>query len=205
MNFQIALSANTLYSSTVIRELKDLSLKFANTTLAYFYFDFQDRSKQQVSDLVRSLITQLADNCYKIPSVVETLYKECSDGNEQPSFVSLLQALRELASMFTDVYIVIDALDECTERTELGRLLQGIYDWNNAGLHVLAMSRKEHDLDIYLSTVVTVQYPLRSDFVDGDIRAFVEYQLENDIQLKSKPNDIRSEILSTITKGANGM
>ena len=197
---------NKIYSSTAIANLRASSLGLSSKVgLAYFYFDFQDRSKQQSSALVRSLMTQLVDSRHSIPKVVESMFEICKDGSEQPGSVSLLQTLREVLGTFDHAYVVIDALDECTERDELGSLLQTIHDWKLPCLHVLALSRKEHDLEDYLSSLITSQCSLQSDIVDGDIRAFVDYQLEHDLRLKSKPAAIKSEIISTITNGAQGM
>ena len=197
--------ANVSHSSTAITDLGDLSLGPASIALAYFYFDFQDQSKQQSSALLRSLLIQLVDSYHGTPAAIESLYKDCNNGSKQPNSMSLLQTLQGLLGLFDHAYIVIDALDECTGRNELGTLLQAVHAWNIPGLHVLAMSRKEHDLECFLSDLITTQYSLQSDFVDGDIRVFLEYQFEHDVQLRKKPAAIKPEIVSAIADGANGM
>ena len=41
---------------------------------------------------------------------------------------------------FESTYILLDALDECTDREDLLEFIEALMDWNVKGLHVLATS-----------------------------------------------------------------
>jgi hypothetical protein len=87
--------------------------------VAYFYFDFNDTQKQSPELMIRSLVSQLSQRCVKIPTMLETLFSSCENGQRQPSLDGLLEVMHYMVQEFPQSYIVLDALDECTDRTEL--------------------------------------------------------------------------------------
>ena len=110
---------------------------------------------------------------------------------------------------FPELYIVLDALDECTDRTELMDMLERIIGLKLEGSHILVTSRKERDIEISLGTVADLQniICLQNKLVDRDIRTYVRQRLSDDQSLNKwqKDPDIRHEIDIALTKGACGM
>ena len=84
---------------------------------AYFFFDGKNGQKgsQTVESLIRSLIRQFSTAYGGVPAVLTKLYHSCHDGGAQPSVESLQATLLPILEAFNDVYIVLDALDECAE------------------------------------------------------------------------------------------
>jgi hypothetical protein len=85
------------------------------------------------------------------------------------------------------VYIIVDALDECSEREELLVLIEDIIDWKLTTLHTLATSRKEQDIEDCLSTLVSNEIDIQSTLVDADIRVHVRERLRNDVDCENGP------------------
>ena len=86
--------------------------------IAYFFFDGRDSQKelQLHNKLVRSLISQLSDTRHGgITNKLADLYKCCGEV-QQPSDEELQNVLRDILERFPQAYIMIDALDECTDR-----------------------------------------------------------------------------------------
>jgi NAD(P)H-hydrate repair Nnr-like enzyme with NAD(P)H-hydrate dehydratase domain len=83
---------------------------------AYFYFDFNDAQKQDPELMLRSLLCQLLRRAVVIPKSVNALFSSCKNGQQKLSSHALLQVIKEAAQEFTYVYVVLDALDECTQR-----------------------------------------------------------------------------------------
>ncbi|KAF8962153.1 hypothetical protein BDZ97DRAFT_2059804, partial [Flammula alnicola] len=84
---------------------------------AYFFFDGRDSQKElQMHDkCIRSLISQFSHKCSGgIPTALVDLYRRCG-GHQQPSIRELQDTLQDILKQFTHAYIIIDALDECTE------------------------------------------------------------------------------------------
>lgn len=105
----------TLSSSTAIDHLRaDCENKTAQA-IAYFYFDFNDREKQQVTNLLRSVIAQLCRSQRTLPSSLHALYEKPS-GMWQPSSQELMKLFPSVLGDLDVAYVIIDALDECAER-----------------------------------------------------------------------------------------
>jgi hypothetical protein len=159
--------------------------------------------------MIRSLVSQLSQQCVKIPSILETLYSSCENGQRQPSLYTLLDVLQEMIHQFPQVYIVLDALDECTNRNELMSILESIAGFQLNGLHLLVTSRKERDIESSLEGFVEDSniICLQSKLVDEDICRYVHQRLAADKNLKKwqKDPDIVCEIETALMKGAHGM
>jgi hypothetical protein len=93
---------------------------------AHFYFDFNDTQKQDPELMLRLLLWQLVQRLVVIPKGVDALFLSCENGQRKPSLHALLQAIKEVAQEFTHVYVVLDALDECTQRSELMDMLEAV-------------------------------------------------------------------------------
>ena len=103
-----------LLSSSIIDKLSQENPPFG---IAYFFFDGRDsQSELQLHDkLIRSLISQFSHQRGGIPTELADLYKRCGD-HHQPSIHQLQNTLRDILDGFSGAYIVVDALDECTDR-----------------------------------------------------------------------------------------
>ena len=116
-----------------------------------------------------------------------------------------MEAFRQATSDVGSVFPVLDALDECTDRSTLLKGIRDIPSWALPSIHILATSRKETDIEDYLIKLVTCQVCLEESVVDSDIRSFVQNQIEQDPQLLKWSPEIRDEIETTLLEGANGM
>ena len=62
------------------------------------------------------------------------------DGGCQPTCEALLEALHQTMASFEATFIVIDALNECTDRSELLNGVETIMGWEDIDLHLLVTS-----------------------------------------------------------------
>jgi NACHT domain len=96
--------------------IDDLNTQFQNNPtvgIAYLYCNFRRRDEQKAEDLLASLLKQLCQKRSVLPDSVETLYDRYKDNQGRPSFNEISRALQSIASIYSRVFIVIDALDEC--------------------------------------------------------------------------------------------
>lgn len=167
----------TVLSSTVIADLK-----IDGAPVLYFYFDFNDPDKQTFEKLVRSLISQLYQQAQGSRKYAEQLYSSCKDGNEQPQTQVLLKTLHSMIDATRGVQIVLDALDECSERK---KLLSWLSSPIAHSTNLLFTSRPEQDIDSSLgewmkeADIVSIQ----EGPIDEDIRAVVRAQIATDKDL----------------------
>jgi hypothetical protein len=124
-----------------------------------------------------------------------------------PQFESLVSTLQHLISGFPEIYVIIDALDECTEVEKLLRMAQTLSNWGISGLHLLVTSRPEKVIKDVLLQPDICNIPMDKVLENEDIRAHVRAQVRIDPSLKrwsSKP-EIQAEIESCLVDKAHGM
>lgn len=139
----------TILASTVIEDLQKIQNQSPSQTLLYFYFDFTDSRKQSFENTLRSLIWQMYHQNNNAKKHLDSLYSSVyRGGKEQPSFDSLQRTLTDMISSPEEVWIVLDALDECTSRGELLAWLRNVTQDSliQVKMHVLVTSRPEQDI-----------------------------------------------------------
>jgi hypothetical protein len=106
-------------------------------------------------------------------------------------------------------YLVLDALDECSDRTGLMRVIERTAEWQHERLHLLVTSRKEREIEVSLECIVDGHniISLEREIVDKDIQKYVRQRLADDKDLRKWQNDpdTRVEIEKTLMTGAHGM
>jgi len=69
-------------SSTIIQDIESMC-KVGSTLMSYFYFDFRDANKQNLDDLVRSLLTKLSAHSDPHCDILSHLYEFHDRGTKQ--------------------------------------------------------------------------------------------------------------------------
>ncbi|THW00734.1 hypothetical protein D6D25_08823, partial [Aureobasidium pullulans] len=177
-----------------------------STTLLYFYFDFNDVRKQTLDGLLRSLVWQLKSFSGNHASL-EMLYDH---GKLQASIPKLKELLETtLFASSGHVIIVLDALDECTERSELLPWLSQIAGRCTSNVQIIITSRKEYDIQValekWMATDAMISIPHSE--VDEDIRTYVRARIIADEGLKrweNKPR-VQDKIEKHLMDKAQGM
>lgn len=199
----------TILSSTVIEHLLEHCHGDASMVTAYFYFDFNEIQKQDPELMLRSLLRQLLQRSVIIPKGVDALFSASENGQRQPSLHALLELTPQVIQQFTHAYIVLDALDECTQRQDLMYILEIVAAWQFDNVHLLMTSRKERDIESSLESYIKEEDTicLQRDVVDSDIQRYVQQRLSNDKALAKWNKDaaVRQEIEAALMQGARGM
>ncbi|RYO53180.1 hypothetical protein AA0113_g9296, partial [Alternaria arborescens] len=199
----------TILSSTIIEHLLQYCHDDTSMVMAYFYFDFNDTQKQDPELMLRSLLCQLLQSSVGILKGVDALFSSCENGKRQPPLHMLLEVTRQAMQEFTQVYVILDALDECTQRSELMDMLETVARWQLDNLHLLMTSRKERDIETCLESYVREEDTvcLQRDVVDQDIQRYVQQRLRDKKSLAKWTKDaaISQEVEDALMRGAHGM
>ena len=159
--------------------------------------------------MLSTLIAQICRQLVNLPEKLKDLYQKCMNGLQRASVQELMMALSWIVNGFEDVFIVIDALDECPksgEREELLELIREIKSWLPSNLHLLATSRQEPDIKEALMPLLTSpEIPIQGPGVESDIKLHITHQLATDSKLKKWSGVLKVEIENTLVTGANGM
>lgn len=201
----------TILSSTIIQNLDST---ISSLSLLYFYFDFNDINKQTLESLVKSLIIQLYYKRTDARELLDSLFTSCDEGQRQPTWESLYSLLFRMLEMAKEVWIVLDALDECRTRgaQSTDRVLLWIRDLLNLkqrNVHLLMTSRPEQSIKAGVGEFHCnkTMIPIQSEVVNGDIKSYVHATVRNDQGLKrwKSHEDVQDEIETTLTEKSNGM
>ncbi|KAF8499924.1 hypothetical protein JB92DRAFT_2677543, partial [Gautieria morchelliformis] len=197
-------AGKTVLCSTIIEEISLHCQSDPSLAVAFFYFDFNNKDTQPDA-VLRSLVVQLSLQCASTPSALAALFSRSADGRRSPSPEELMSTLKVLVEGFQIVYIVFDALDECSERNTFLTLLREVVSWGLGSLHLLVTSRKERDIEETLSSLVSHQVHMDDSLVDGDIQIHVSRTLGDDIKFSLCSAGEKEKIKTTLIEGAHGM
>jgi hypothetical protein len=178
-----------------------------SSAFAYFFFDGRDGQKesQTIGSLIRSLIRQFSTPYGGVPAVLTKLYHSCHDGGAQPSIKSLHATLLLTLESFNDVFIILDALDECTERKDLLKWIKEMTSWRKGKLHLLATSRPEEDIAKHLRLLDLDHVDIKQDLITGDVKRYVDYILDDEDAFDRWNDEIKAKIKSQLLDSAGGM
>jgi hypothetical protein len=171
----------------------------------YFYFDFSDVTKQTIQGLAASVIDQIAAGLNEIPAPLIALYERCGKGKDQPRLTDLRQAAVDICSTSTrEVYLVIDALDECS-RSDRSNLLAFINSLASCKqLRLFMTSRREPDISAGLAPMDLDTIDLLESHVDPDIVVYIRNRLREDTSINKWGPDGKKIIEEALVKGADG-
>ncbi|KAI5859462.1 hypothetical protein GGS23DRAFT_585518 [Durotheca rogersii] len=106
-------AGKTILTSAVIDDLMSRLRNDPTIGMAYIYFNFRESKEKTGIDLILSLLRQLAQWQTPLPSAVQDMYDRQQNNKTRPSMDEASQSLRSVASLYTRVFVVVDALDEC--------------------------------------------------------------------------------------------
>lgn len=135
------------------------------------------------------------------------------DPREQPSIEALCDTLTHMIRHTDEVYIIIDALDECETETNAGHrdILSWVKGLNLAleSSRILVTSRNQESPGAALEGWIHAEHSLHKthEFVAADIRKYIHARLRDDnsfVQWRFMP-DIREHIETVLTRKADGL
>ncbi|KAL8723621.1 MAG: hypothetical protein Q9181_007245 [Wetmoreana brouardii] len=175
---------------------------------AYFYVRHDDKESHKPSNLLGSLISQLARQNPEALADVMTLYAQHSSQGSlglPPDDRELNGKLHDIIQHFTKVYFLVDGLDECgslfnPDRQRLVEVIAEFHGNDDRAVQTMVFSRDEPDIrqKFHLRKFHAVSIAATS----GDLRLFTNAWLG---RLDVQSNTLRSEIGDTLVREAGGM
>jgi hypothetical protein len=193
--------------------IEDITAKIGlreDAALCFAYYNYRDTQLKELHQIVNAFLKQLCRRKAQLPrNLLQTKHDALPSSlvGTQESFRSLIEDLRQ-------VYVVIDALDECPEQ-ERGDILAFITGIVTAPVrcHVKVFVTSRNEMDIAKAFgdrhIPTIQ--IQTENVNADIETFVRIQVEK-LQAGEHgktlyvTNDVLEEkIVRTLAKKAEGM
>ncbi len=203
-------------SSTIIEDVKAMC-DAGQASMAYFYFDFRDISKQHWRDLVPSLLTQLSSLSGLRCDILSRLYSEHGDGRQQPNDDALKRCLIEMLALpdRRPTYLVIDALDECsnvsgipTSRKRVLQLVKELVELHMPNVHICVTSRPEVDIRDVLEPLTSRRVSLHDQSGQKkDIENYVRSVVysESELIIRRWKKEDKELVIETLSERADGM
>ncbi|EXL39659.1 hypothetical protein FOCG_17746 [Fusarium oxysporum f. sp. radicis-lycopersici 26381] len=200
--YGLAGCGKTVLSTTILDHLLQID---THTTLAFF-FDFNDARKQTLEDLLRSLAVQLHHTENEAAKRLDSLFTSHDDGQRQPDMTALSACVDTMIETAGKVFLIIDALDECTTREELLQWLKHLAP-RKAQLIVTGRPEVEFQSAVPRSFDEHNCILLDKQAVNADICAYVEATLKQkpDFVDKKLSPSILEEMCDKIGNRADGM
>ncbi|WDK21587.1 hypothetical protein CGRA01v4_12877 [Colletotrichum graminicola] len=168
-------SGKTVLVTTV---LDRLALMDDLVTLQFF-FDFSDASKQKPEDMYRSLAFQFYTKRIESRKELDSLMASHADGRRQPAAQALFQCLQAMMQAKGRLCIVLDALDECTKRSDLLRWIQSVISSpSHPHVQLIATGRPEKEfMRDFRSWIGESCVPLDVKSTRMDIQSYISNRL----------------------------
>jgi hypothetical protein len=206
--------------STIIDELYfNVRPDDAKKGIAYFYCDYSNPERQMLSNIMGSLIAQLSKQNLAFRSAVwkyfdasQGTYEAARNAEAEP----LLEVLIANCAKFSRVYLILDAIDECSNqgrpssRSQLLDCLTKIQKRGMGQIQIVVTSRPTMDIREVFSSVPNIQ--ISSESNSADIELYVRTETETKIQEKpgwlgneEDTRILKHQIVSRLVDKASGM
>jgi hypothetical protein len=170
--------------------------------LSFVYCSYNEQSNQTVQNLIAAVVRQLVEQRPSVPDDVRALYQEHRRKGTRPSPAQYSGLLQSLSKECSEVYVVVDALDECEEDTWSGFLTK--LNDSVSSLHLLCTSRHIDDNGENLASSRHIEIHAS----DEDIKTYILAQVKAKDRLAGfckRNTTFQDEILKVILQKAQGM
>jgi hypothetical protein len=167
-------AGKTILTSIVIENLHERFQNDPNIGVSYLYCNFRRQDEQKAEDLLASLLKQLTQGHSSLPDSVKSLHDSHKDKRTRPSFDEISRTLQSVAAMYSRIFIIIDALDECQVSNGCRtRFLTDIFAIQaKCGASIFATSRAIPEIITKFNDSTSIEIRAR----DEDVRKYPETQ-----------------------------
>lgn len=205
-------SGKSMMAAMVIEQLRQNCIGDDKTVVIYYYCNFQRQDDQQINKILATLIRQLLRGLSRVPESVRNLYETHHGQDATPSTEQLREVLMSLTQEYNQVYIVVDALDECLDTTNTRTsLLDSLFEaqqWPKTSVGLLATSRSVPEVEARFQTALRVEIRAHEE----DIHQYLSQHInelkvdpQKELELAGVKMPVREAILARITHLADGM
>jgi hypothetical protein len=205
-----------LISSAIIEDIKQMRV-WRSALVAYYYFDFMDAAKRNIRGLLSSLLLQLVDDSDSCWDLLSQLHKGSRDGSEQPTEAMLAQCLKNMLDLPGQLptYIIIDALDECPNRTgtpsareKVLNFVEDLAKSSHPNLFICIASRPEQDITTILNPLASPSRRVSLHEEVGqreDINDYIRSFIQSDKAMREWRTEDKELVINVLSVQANGM
>lgn len=195
-------AGKTILTSIVIDELTTRFENQESVGIAYIYCNFRRQHEQTAEDLLASLLKQLSQG-QPLPESVRYLHDRHKDNHTRPSFDEISKAINSVVTLYSRVFILVDALDEC--QTSQGCRIRFLTEISSLQLkcraNIFSTSRFLPDITDQFKGSISLE--IRAS--EQDVQRYVDgYMSHLPLCIRDHP-ELCKEVKTEITKASAGM
>ncbi|RWA07972.1 hypothetical protein EKO27_g7139 [Xylaria grammica] len=190
-------AGKSMIASIVIDDLSKTFRHDNSVAVAYLFYNFRCMHEQQPEDLLASLVKQILHD-WPVPAEVKDLFKVHKPRRTRPSLNEISSVLSSICALFTHVFIVVDALDEC-QREHREKFLSEIFNLQKTKpLNLFATSRMIPEIESFFDDSEQLEVRATVD----DVHKYLNTRISH---LPTFIRGIRDEIKTEICKAVDGI
>ena len=192
----------------------------------FLYCNYKENREATV--YIRLAMKQLCRRLDNLPTELENIHNKHDRNASEPTLDELRPVFAAITKQFNCIFLVLDALDECTDeqRKDMVDFLKWVivdpgtmdppsaihdtttitHSQNQGTVKLFVTSRKEPDISRAFRAFPKIEIEAKT--VDKDIEVYVSTQLEQRLQdgrLRLRDGSLKHKILRTLIGKSNGM
>jgi len=184
-------------------------LRLDGEKVAYFYCSGTGQNKIDPVEIFRSLLRQISWSCedLSVCQAIKDLYDNKTVGSTNGKFTisDCVDLLKSLVRSTPRVWVIIDALDECSDYL---LVLKNLKNWatDHVGIiKILVSSRESTGIHAFITKQSGFEANTQAN--SKDVQGFIEKELQErgDYLLDGQAKDLEATLKSALIKGAHGM
>ncbi|MCJ1392629.1 hypothetical protein MMC18_005499 [Xylographa bjoerkii] len=196
-------AGKTVLASIVVDYLQK---KFPETSVltTCIYCNYKEKDNQTAQDLLASVLKQLVQGCDWVSEDIKALHKDHIKRNVRLPREDLIQALQSDIARFRRVFIIVDALDECTEERNIRMDILNELRSLPPNANLLVTSRHNSTIAAEFKGRMTLEV----NATDSDVTRYVLARIQHEHRLlrhvRADPV-LQQSIISEVVGRAKGM
>ncbi|KAI0292974.1 hypothetical protein B0F90DRAFT_193057 [Multifurca ochricompacta] len=207
-------SGKSVLCSTIIEDITAMR-EAGLASMAYFYFDFRDRAKQDSRGLLSSLLVQLCEQSDLCSDILSRLYSTHAAGSRQPRINALLECLKDMLALPEQgpIYIILDGLDESpkssgtpSKRESILELVEWLVNLRGSNLRICVSSCAETDIREVLQPLASQIVSLHDEMGHvEDINDYINFFVGSDLKMKKWRKEDKDFVINKLSQEAGGI
>ncbi|KAF2727145.1 hypothetical protein EJ04DRAFT_570650 [Polyplosphaeria fusca] len=198
------LASSILKHVTAQKELQN------NIDICFAYYDYQNPQLGGIAGIIAALVKQLCRRRKQIPHNLLQIWHNALP----PALLGTKERFVSLVEDLSEVYVILDALDECPEHQQSGILefITGVVTTRTlCRVNIFATSRREMDIAKAFEDKKIPIIQVQAENIASDIEIFAHSQVEtlqkgeHGKTLYVTSNDLAQKIIRTLALKADGI
>ncbi|RYP10462.1 hypothetical protein DL764_000645 [Monosporascus ibericus] len=171
--------------------------------VAYIYCNYKAQADQTTTSLLAAILKQLAQARPCAAEPVARLHNQHADRRTRPSLEEIISALRSVLTIYSSVYVVVDALDECAYKDGTrSQLLANLRDLQSkTDMRLMVTSRFIPEIETEFRSMPTLEVRASGT----DVKRFVLGQIYRLPKCVLRDDELQGFTQDKIVEAVDGM